>query len=273
MKLKYLGTAAAEGFPAIFCNCKYCNEAKKLGGKNIRTRSQAIINDNLLIDLPADTYMHFLQNDIEGDKIEYLIITHAHGDHFYPRELLVRGGGYANNTRTDKLKLFCTEKTLNVIYTVVDKLPKTVEATIIKPYAPTMIGEYRITALPARHMPSSDPVIYIIEGDKTLLYAHDTGYFFDEVFEYIENNKIVFDMVSLDCTNVDIPISDTEGHMGFPNIERVLDKLSSIGAITNATIKYVNHFSHNANPLHHILEERAKNYDCNVAYDGCTVIF
>lgn len=43
MKITYLGTAAAEGFPAMFCNCEYCREAKKLGGKNIRTRSQAII--------------------------------------------------------------------------------------------------------------------------------------------------------------------------------------------------------------------------------------
>ena len=50
MRLTYLGTAAAEGFPAIFCNCEYCNEARRLGGKNIRTRSQALVNDDLLID-------------------------------------------------------------------------------------------------------------------------------------------------------------------------------------------------------------------------------
>jgi phosphoribosyl 1,2-cyclic phosphodiesterase len=31
MKLNFLGTAAAEGFPAIFCNCEYCKEARKLG--------------------------------------------------------------------------------------------------------------------------------------------------------------------------------------------------------------------------------------------------
>ena len=269
MKLTYLGTAAAEGFPAVFCNCDYCNKARKLGGKNIRTRSQALINENLLVDLPADTYMHFLQNSIEGDKIEYLLITHAHSDHFYPAELLMRGGGFANNTRTSKLKVFCSEDTFNRI----QKLPKTADASIIKPYSTTVIGEYEVTALPARHMPSSEPFIYIIKGDKTLLYAHDTGYFFEEVFEYIEKNEIVFDLVSLDCTNVDIPIDDTDGHMGFPNIERVLERLRSMGAIRENTIKYINHFSHNANPLHHLLEERAKNYGCDVSYDGCKVTF
>ena len=55
MQFQYLGTAAAEGWPAVFCRCKYCLEAQRLGGKNIRTRSQAIVNDDLLLDLPPDT--------------------------------------------------------------------------------------------------------------------------------------------------------------------------------------------------------------------------
>ena len=53
MQFQYLGTAAAEGWPAVFCRCKYCLEAQRLGGKNIRTRSQAIVND----DLPV-SYTH-----------------------------------------------------------------------------------------------------------------------------------------------------------------------------------------------------------------------
>lgn len=60
MKLTYYGTAAAEGFPALYCHCDACERARKSGGKNIRTRSQALINDDLLIDFPADTYMHEL---------------------------------------------------------------------------------------------------------------------------------------------------------------------------------------------------------------------
>ena len=65
MKLTYLGTAASEGFPAVFCNCEFCQEARRLKGKNIRTRSQSLVNDDLLIDIPPDTFMHFLQNNID----------------------------------------------------------------------------------------------------------------------------------------------------------------------------------------------------------------
>ena len=60
MKFRYLGTAAAEGWPAVFCNCDHCHRAKKAGGRNIRTRSQALINDDLLIDFPSDSYHHAL---------------------------------------------------------------------------------------------------------------------------------------------------------------------------------------------------------------------
>lgn len=267
MKLTYLGTAAAEGFPAVFCNCQYCAEARKLRGKNIRTRSQSLIDDDLLIDLPADTYSHFLTNGIEGDKIKYLLITHSHSDHFYPEELFMRSGAFAHDMRAPSLQVFCSEQ----VYKKFEKIPQNVEFTVLKALETVEFGDYRVTALPARHLPSEDAFIYVIEKDKTILYAHDTGYFYDEVFDFIETNRLVFDMISLDCTNVDIPISDTGGHMGFQNIERLLTKLYEMGAINGSTKKYVNHFSHNANPIQSVLEEKAARLDCLVAFDGCSV--
>ena len=59
MKLKYYGTAAAEGVPAIYCSCDTCKYSMTHGGKNIRTRSQALVNDSLLLDIPPDTLYHF----------------------------------------------------------------------------------------------------------------------------------------------------------------------------------------------------------------------
>ena len=267
MKITYFGTAAAEGFPALFCNCAYCNDAAKAGGKNIRTRSQAMINEDLLIDLPADTYAHFLQNHVEGDKIRYILITHAHSDHFYPMDLFMRYDCYAHNMRVDTLKLLCSES----VQKRLERIPDNVEVVTVKPYEPLELGAYSIIPLPARHMLEEEAFIYIIQGEKTILYAHDTGYFYEDVFACIENGGFVFDMVSLDCTNVDIPISDEGTHMGFPNIARVLARLEAMGAVTDKTIKYVNHFSHNGNPMQHLLEKRAEEYGCLVSYDGCTL--
>ena len=60
MKIQYLGTAAAEGWPSVFCDCEACRKALQLAGKNIRTRSQVVIDDTLLVDMPPDAYFHSL---------------------------------------------------------------------------------------------------------------------------------------------------------------------------------------------------------------------
>jgi len=271
MKLTYLGTAAAEGFPAVFCNCSYCQNARKSGGKNIRTRSQALIGDDLLIDLPADTYHHFLMNGIEGDKISHLLITHSHSDHFYPTELAMRQGAFAHDMRADTLAVHCGEGAYNKL--MAGGVPPHVSASRIAPFETQTVGKYTVTALPARHFPGDGALFYIIRGDKTLLYAHDTGYFTDDVLDYLKNNPEHIDLVSYDCTNVDLPIGDDGGHMGIPNIERLDKKLCGMGLLDDTTIRVINHFSHNANPDHDLLEARVKDHGWLVSYDGRVVEF
>ena len=38
MKIQFLGTAAAEAAPAVFCACDHCRYAREKGGKEIRLR-------------------------------------------------------------------------------------------------------------------------------------------------------------------------------------------------------------------------------------------
>ena len=54
MKILYMGTAAAEGWPGLFCSCDVCSHARKAGGRNLRTRTQAMLDDDLLLDFPPD---------------------------------------------------------------------------------------------------------------------------------------------------------------------------------------------------------------------------
>ena len=54
MKIQFLGTAAAEGIPALFCQCPVCRQARAAGGKEIRTRSGAIIDGKLKLDFGYD---------------------------------------------------------------------------------------------------------------------------------------------------------------------------------------------------------------------------
>lgn len=270
MKLTYFGTSAAEGFPAVFCNCEFCNEARRLGGKNIRTRSQSIINDDLLIDFPQDSYSHFLSNGIEAHKIKLLLFTHAHQDHQYIDDLHLRYSVFAHDMAVESLKIIAGGEAYD---NLVSEKIFGVSITKISPYETLTEAGYKVTALPARHAPNSGALIYIIEGAGCVLYAHDTGFLYDETIDFIREKGFVFDLVSLDCTNVDIPISDEGNHMGIPNNIRLVGKFREIGAITDKTKIVINHFSHNAAPLHKQLDKKAKEHGYIASYDGMSVEF
>jgi hypothetical protein len=61
--------------------------------------------------------------------------------------------------------------------------------------------------------------------------------------------------------------------MGLDTVERVVERLRTIGAVDDNTRLFVNHFSHNGNPLHKEMEEKASTFGCEVAFDGCSVTF
>ena len=76
---------------------------------------------------------------------------------------------------------------------------------------------------------SQDAYTYLIsDGEKTLLYAHDTGYFPDATWEYLKGRRL--DCGSLDCTYGALP-THREGHMSLDVCadvaERLADKFGS----------------------------------------------
>ena len=85
---------------------------------------------------------------------------------------------FAHNMNVPTLKVFCPK----TVFEKLDEMPKNVEVTVLESYQRVELGQYKVTAPPARHMLNSVAFIYIIQGDKTLLYAHDTGYFYEDVF-------------------------------------------------------------------------------------------
>ena len=274
MKVTFFGTAAAEGFPGLFCNCKYCQKARELGGKNIRGRSQALVGEDLIIDMPPDTMTRFQLHGVRGDKLTTLLFTHGHGDHYFPANLILRIPPYAHDMEVKVLDVLCPETVYNDLVKYVGEGREDLRIHKAVPYETVELNGYEITPMKARHDFSRSAVIYTVAKDgKRMLYAHDTGYFYDEVFEYINSNKLYFDFATFDCTNAHLPSSEKESHMGFDNVERVITRLREMGAVDERSILYVNHFSHNGNPLHEDMEKSAGRIGCEVSYDGCSVEF
>ena len=248
MKLQYWGTAAAEGIPAIFCECAVCRRSRALGGRNIRTRSQAMIDDTLLIDAGADTYMHSLRYGFELSRTPYVLVTHIHPDHFYLAEFLNRG--YAHVAGGCPTMTICGSQTVTDMATDVIKqyeafLNGRLAVQTLCPFEPTVLGDHTVTPLPAVHAPHTGPLIYqITSGGKTLLYGHDTGILHDDIWDYWAKTRPVFDFVSLDCTAAAVPMN-YDHHMNLERNVLVRDRMVAMGVTHEGTRFCSNHFSHN----------------------------
>lgn len=211
MKIRYLGTGAAEGIPAMFCACDTCKRALNAGGKNIMTRSQMLINDDLLIDFNADTYSHFLKLGRTLSEIEYILITHSHTDHFTFEENFNRFFGIAYNIKAEKLKIYLSKDAYDVMMSCtkargedIARRDQRFEYIVVEPFVSIQVGEYLVTPLPAVHMNPEQALIYLIEKNgKTLFYGNDTGVFPEMVDDYLKDNGKKIDLLSLDCTKCD----------------------------------------------------------------------
>lgn len=276
MKLKYLGTAAAEGIPAIFCECEVCKKSRAAGGRNIRTRSQAIVDTDLLIDFPADTYMHALLNNLELSKVKSCIITHSHADHLYAPEIEVRKNIFSHiYSHNDPLVFYSDKAGYDILTAAADKysIPEDkVKIKLIKPFEPFETENYRITALRAAHAPRSTPVVYIVEKDgKTLFYSNDTSEYPQESMDYLSKLDKPLDLISLDCTE---GCSDTDyvGHLNLGRCIKLREKLTEIGAADSDTVFVLNHFSHNGkDSMYDDFVKIAAEYDFLVSYDGMEI--
>lgn len=277
MKLTYYGTSAAEGWPALYCNCESCKTARRLKGKNIRTRSQALVNDDLLIDFPADTYLHVLNYGLDLDRIMDVIITHAHEDHLYIDELANRQPGYipvrapqiynlyGNDTVRQKYEECCRNPYNH-------DFPTVVAMHELREYEPAQVRNYTVWPMLADHNQNEKCFIYLIrDGEgKTLLYAHDTGYLREDVWDFLKGMNVHLDLVSLDCNHG--REESSRNHMGIDCDGRVKQRLLDEGLADGETTFVINHFSHNCRFLsHEEIEEAAKPYGFLVSYDGMSV--
>ena len=276
MKIQYLGTGAAEGIPALFCECDVCKMSRKIGGRSIRTRSQALIDDRLLIDFPPDTYFHFIKYNIPMSKIKNCIVTHSHPDHLYTSDIKLRKKGYAHVDRKQPpLKFYSAEAGYkNILSAKESGKISDEEITVdrITPFETYKIDGYEITPLPANHSVYTSPVIYLIEKEgKSILYSHDTAEFPDETAEFLKKYKKPLGLVSLDCTHANTFLKKN-GHLNLRECASIKKDFIKWGTADDNTVFVLNHFSHNGKDVFYDDFVRIASEDgFEVSYDGLTI--
>ena len=281
MKYKYYGTAAAEGIPALWCDCAVCRRARRLGGRNIMSRSQQTVDDKILIDFSADTFLHTI-NGLPLRKIRICIITHGHADHFYPEDIMMRLGIFAHIENDTPLNIYCMNSVAERLKKSMLKdenyraTPNRIKIHELELFHQYEAEGYIITPLNANHDHSSGCVIYLIEKDgKCILHANDTGYFTEDTWEYLRKSGKYINFATFDCTE---PGNRTDcntvgWHMNYPTVKNVKQHLSEMGLLDEHSICVVNHFSHNGKYIYDEICRLVKDDNFYVSYDGKEFVF
>jgi phosphoribosyl 1,2-cyclic phosphate phosphodiesterase len=277
VKITYLGTAAAERIPAIFCNCRICCHAEENKGRNIRTQTQTVLDDGkLLIDFPGDSYLHRLSGLVNFNQVEALLVTHWHSDHFYGEDIAYRMTGYANKL-TSKLTVYgnaYVKEFYDRAFQLEGRYDKQrLDYQVLNPYQKTWINGYEVYSLPAQHGNfSEDCFIYVIKDSngKTLLYGHDTGYLTMEMFAFLEEKQFVFDCVSMDCTE-QTSTNKLMNHMNWSENIQMKQELIQRELATAKTVFIANHFSHNGGKTYQEMADLSATEKIITAYDGLEV--
>lgn len=276
MKLKYYGTGAGYGIPELFCDCRICRNARDEGGRNIRTRSLAVLDGRLTIDLSVDAFHHNAFSGLDMTKIHHVLVTHNHHDHFFPTDMFTRA-----RNMTEPVNFYISEASGNWVRKTVERNLAEFEAGTRDPEAwlkarvhtlqffeAIQILDYTVTPLRARHAEVVDAMIFAISrGDKHILWAHDTGKFPADTVEWLKNSGIVFDFVSLDCT-LKRGAQITGAHMDLDWCVEMAELLRANGNADSHTRFAISHIGHLVDRTHGELTAEAAEVGMIAAYDG-----
>lgn len=281
MKIKYNGTGAGYGVPEAFCDCKVCRHAREAKGKDIRTRSQALLDDCIAIDLSVDTFYHSAFCGLDLRKIHHVLVTHDHHDHFFTSDLFGRVKGM-----TEPVNFYISEASGASLRAIMNKRQADIDAGKRDPntstralvhtleyYRPVKILDYTVTPLRARHVKVLDPMMFAIQsGEKSILWAHDTGKFHSDAIEWMKESGIVFNFVSLDCT-LKRGEQITKSHMDLDWCIEMKELLIANGNADENTIFVLSHIGHLVDRTHDEFTAEAAEYGMIVAYDGMEIEF
>lgn len=272
MKFKYIGTGASEGIPSLFCSCRVCTNARKSGGREVRHRSSAIIDTDLMVDISPDTFSQAVSLGLDLSRLRQLLITHSHYDHFYVRELINIRPSFASRPIVSKLVVLSSAGTMKELKSDISPemfniLKEYIDFVELKLFTPYESGEYTFTPLLARHG-TAEPFIYIIEKEgRKILYANDSGFFPEKTWDYIYG--IHFDFVTLDCTHQ--TRIGTAGHMCVEDDITVKKRMFQQGNIDGKTRIAATHFAHSDDMTYFQIDEQLRLYGIAAAYDGMEI--
>jgi phosphoribosyl 1,2-cyclic phosphate phosphodiesterase len=266
MQIKLLGTGSAEGWPGLFCSCDVCQRSRQVRGKNLRSRSAALIDGVVKVDFPPDTLHHILTQNLDLTRLQFLLFTHGHDDHCAAYELQYLSWMFVPEPIAQDLSVLAPP-------TVIDKIRATVEAgklpldlQCVEPWETVLCGSYLITAVQAHHDPDQVCLNYLISnGNRTLLYATDTGVYDEPAWRFLDGRKI--DGAVIEASKGPIE-GGYDGHLSIPDVIRMRERLVKMGCLRSDATVVTTHHSHLGGLMHEEIEAMLRPHGILAGYDG-----
>ncbi len=240
-----------------------------------------VINGELLVDIGPDIATASFEHDICLAGIGICLQTHMHADHLDVEFILSRHADYGTEV-AGELLLVASVETLQSIDRLVRQRsdygsifdPDTQAAlhiglTPITPFGTIRGGDYRITGYPANHGHDQGFLLYsIAQGDHAVFYGTDTSVLFNEVWEHLQQERIMYDVVILDHTYGIGHGSRPADHLALKDVIAHANRFRENGLLKDNGVVYATHLSHEGSLEHDELDEYAREHGYRVAYDG-----
>ena len=279
MEIKLLGTGAAEGVPAMFCNCDFCKRAMTAGGKNFRARNNAMINRHILIDFSPDMHSNLIRYRVNFAEITDLFISHPHVDHIAAAELVLRSEAhYCFGLGGRRMRVHCSPECEALIRGLVRYDQQTTEGDDflefhpLVPFVPIEAGDVTITPLPSNHAREGFPCyVFLAEQDgKQFLYGTDASSFPESTWDFLLKQHI--HAAILDCTYGVTPVAETTTHMNLERDIATWERLKAGNALAEGARCWLTHFSHKCGALHDEIAAAAAPHGLEVGWDGLEIL-
>lgn len=282
MKLRFLGTSAAGGFPNPHCRCGNCIAAREVGGKSIRMMCSAMIDDDLLIDLGPDISGSCMRFGLDLASVRWVLQTHSHGDHLLPVHASARAASWAAKN-AQSLEWFVNSHSIDIIIqgnskslvkmdmAIDDDAPAQLTLTTINPWQELTFGPYRVLTIPANHASAPNPMLFAIQKEgRGVLYGSDTSALPIDVWPRVAEYGWRFDVVVFDH-NDGFTRAKSATHMGSVAVLTEFDRMRSSNLVSDDTRLLGTHIAHHSNGVHEDESRKAQALGYDIAYDGLVV--
>lgn len=263
MHIRLLGTGAAEGIPALYSDTRVSEYARLHGGRDVRTRSAALIDGCLKIDLGPDTIAQVQRDHLDARDWCGLVFTHGHDDHFTPSEIQYFLHPFSSEVHMP-FPIYANESILTKIRETYPEWP--MELVVTRSFETVTLADYTITPVHAYHLLEEDSHNLIFErAGRKILYGTDTGIWQEDTWSFLQGVGI--DLLVIECTSGRID-GDYFGHLSVAQMLSVVERMHSIGALKPTSQIVTTHHSHNGDMTHDELVMELSPHNILVGYDG-----